>query len=348
MSISQSILALVVCLVMHVGISPSAVAQTATRSSQLSQSSQHRQSSQPHRSAEVRYDGWSAVTPNTLTPNTVTPRSQAPDAATAEPSVRQVAYYQTQGSLSDLPVLPSGNPPNAGFAPSSLPQLPSFSNASTTGAGAMNANPNAGGMAEQSQVLPPPNVQPPLGGDRSDQFGAPGYGGPGTVPQVNGAPLANGLPYVTSAPRTGRYPTSPYMGPRHHLTNYQLRTVPAQTVSAQTGLSVPNAMTAAAQPPVLPQNRNVVGVYPTAYQQCAPGAAVNFPATGAVPGTSVPPTYPPNLTPGLYSPNNSGYSPLFSLGQEKYNVTLGRGLIGQPTVYVPGQPFRNFFRYISP
>ena len=62
----------------------------------------------------------------------------------------------------------------------------------------------------------------------------------------------------------------------------------------------------------------------------------------------MPPTFTPNLTPNLYSANNSGYSPLFSLGQENYNVLLGRGIIGQPTVYVPGQPFRNFFRYISP
>jgi len=405
MSISQPILALVVCLVMHVGISRNAVAQVAIRPSQLSQHSPSSQSNQSSRSAEVRYDGWSAVTPNTLTP-----RSQAPHSVAAEPSVRQVAYYQTQSSLSDLPVLPSGNSPTAGFDPSSLPQLPSFSDGNMNGVGAVNQNLNARGLPEPSQVLPPPIVQPPLGGDRADQFGAPsygaqgfdgrpvspppqrertlpasaagyqqnigpqsstggnaelrpknpgqnvagqgmgasGFGGSGAVPQVHGVPLANGLPYVTPPPRTGRYPTSPYMGPRYQLTNYQLRTVPAQTVSAQTGLSVPNAMAAAAQPPVLPQNRNVVGVYPTAYQQCAPGSAMNFPATGAVPGTSVPPTYPPNLTPGLYSPNNSGYSPLFSLGQENYNVMLGRGLVGQPTVYVPGQPFRNFFRYISP
>jgi hypothetical protein len=88
------------------------------------------------------------------------------------------------------------------------------------------------------------------------------------------------------------------------------------------------------------------GIYPTAYQCTTP--APSFPSTGAVPGAYVPPTLPPNMTPGLYTPNNSGYVPLFSLGQENYNVQLGRGIIGQPTVYVPGQPIRNFMRYLSP
>jgi hypothetical protein len=43
-----------------------------------------------------------------------------------------------------------------------------------------------------------------------------------------------------------------------------------------------------------------------------------------------------------------GWSPLISLGQDRYNVQLGRGIIGQPVAYVPGQWFRNFLRYVSP
>lgn len=27
--------------------------------------------------------------------------------------------------------------------------------------------------------------------------------------------------------------------------------------------------------------------------------------------------------------------------------TVGRGIFGQPTLYIPGQPVRNFFRYIT-
>jgi hypothetical protein len=86
------------------------------------------------------------------------------------------------------------------------------------------------------------------------------------------------------------------------------------------------------------------GVYPTAYpQQCAP----TLPPDGAL-GAYVPPTITPNWNPNMYSPNNSGYRPLFSLGQENYNVVLGRGILGQPTAYVPGQYVRNFLRYIFP
>ena len=149
--------------------------------------------------------------------------------------------------------------------------------------------------------------------------------------------VATGLPFVTPAPRTGNFTTSPYNSSLFRQISYQ-----NVVQSPQPSLSTAVANTQ----PTLPQNQPVVGVYPTQYQ-CAPGAAT-YPAAGAVPGTYVPPTLTPNLTPGTYSPNNSGYSPVFSLGQENYNVQIGRGIIGQPTVYVPGQPFRNFIRYLSP
>ncbi|MEZ6134287.1 MAG: hypothetical protein R3C53_05180 [Pirellulaceae bacterium] len=165
---------------------------------------------------------------------------------------------------------------------------------------------------------------------------------------ADGREITTGYPFVSPPPsNTGRYPTSPYIGPRYQTTAFQRTTnVQAQTVAAQTGINAPAGVDPADVRPSLPQNQPVTGIYPTAFQQCAPYQ--NYPPTGTVPGAYVPPTYTPNLTPGFYSNNNSGYSPLFSLGQENYNVLLGRGIIGQPTVYVPGQPFRNFFRYISP
>ncbi len=150
--------------------------------------------------------------------------------------------------------------------------------------------------------------------------------------------VASGYPFVSPAPRTGNYPTSQYNPSLFRQVSYQ-----NVVQSPQAPL---NAAIANQQPTLLPQNSGVVGVYPTQYQ-CTPGTGV-YPPPGAVPGTYVPPTLTPNLTPGTYSPNNSGYSPVFSLGQENYNVQIGRGIIGQPTVYVPGQPFRNFIRYLSP
>jgi len=45
---------------------------------------------------------------------------------------------------------------------------------------------------------------------------------------------------------------------------------------------------------------------------------------------------------------NSGYRSLIGFGQTLDNAYLGRGIIGQPTAYVDGQPVRNFLRYIFP
>ncbi len=42
------------------------------------------------------------------------------------------------------------------------------------------------------------------------------------------------------------------------------------------------------------------------------------------------------------------YRPLVNLGGAKPGTYLGQGIIGQPTAYVDGQPFRNLLRYISP
>ncbi len=152
----------------------------------------------------------------------------------------------------------------------------------------------------------------------------------GFGPNLQAQQIATGLPYVTPAPRTGRYPTSPYNSGQFQTVSYQSGSQPLNAFNNQPPLNTANI---ANSQPVLPQNQPAA-IYPTAYQQCAPGLA--------------PPTLPPNLSMGTYSPNNSGYKPLFSLGQENYNVMLGRGLIGQPTVYVPSQPIRNFLRYIFP
>ncbi len=78
------------------------------------------------------------------------------------------------------------------------------------------------------------------------------------------------------------------------------------------------------------------------------GPTVGPPYSG-IPGSIAPPTVMPNQAPpGIYSPNNSGFRPLLGFGQDNYNVQLGRGIIGQPVAYVPGQPLRNFLRYIFP
>lgn len=161
--------------------------------------------------------------------------------------------------------------------------------------------------------------------------------------------ITTGPPFVTP-PSRSRYATSPYNQAYFQMAAYQRAQSSGQANGPNTQLvSAQNQVSPPPQDPRqnLPQYATAQpGIYPTAYQCATP--APSFPATGAVPGAYVPPTFTPNLAPGVYSTNNSGYSPLFSLGQENYNVQLGRGLIGQPTVYVPGQPVRNFLRYLSP
>jgi hypothetical protein len=171
-------------------------------------------------------------------------------------------------------------------------------------------------------------------------------GGQQPNPRLSAQSITSGLPYVTPAP-TGRYATSPYQPAYFQASANQSAGVPTQFASSTR--TVPAYLTAqvtSQSPNTLPQYQQP-GIYPTAYE-CATPPAPSYPSTGAVPGSYVPPTLPANMTPNVYTPNNAGFKPFFSLGQESYNVRLGRGIIGQPTVYVPKQPFRNFLRYLSP
>lgn len=298
----------------------------------------------------------------------------------------QYAYFQAQGALPGYPVLPTGDPvaaqrsaadyppqlptsngSNAGNLPpvSNLPayngnhqpNLRQTSPAASAGAVLPAYDPAAERPAQQLQPpysAVPPGRSPSVGPQPSDLRPVQDRSAPSQPPQ-SGQPantfnsnassqnITSGLPYVTPPPQNSRsrYATSPYQPAVFQLAAYQ-RATPTQLAGSSTA-SVPTYLTA--QQTALPQYQQP-GIYPTAYQ-CTP-AAPSFPSTGAVPGAYVPPTLPPNLTPGLYTPNNAGYSPVFSLGQENYNVLLGRGIIGQPTVYVPGQPIRNFMRYLSP
>jgi len=48
-----------------------------------------------------------------------------------------------------------------------------------------------------------------------------------------------------------------------------------------------------------------------------------------------------------YAPTMT-YRPLVPLMPVPGQYYVGRGVVGQPKVYVPGQPIRNFLRYLSP
>ena len=307
--------------------------------------------------------GWNASAPqNSDSKN----QNQNSRPAADHSTVVQAAFYQAPGSGMNLPAFPGSDslpgrlndveipnnmppqyyPPNNQLVTPPL-QQPQF-------------DPYA---SEQRQVFPPNQMQSPYRTASTDLRAVqnnyqqnnsqqnPAQQNPGndlrpvapTMHRGFGAAaqqidVASGYPFVSPAPRTGNYPTSQYNGSLFRPVSYQNV---VQSPQAPLSAAVANTQ------PTLPQFQNpAAGVYPTQYQ-CTPGAPT-YPPPGAVPGTYVPPTLTPNLTPGTYSPNNSGYSPFFSLGQENYNVQIGRGIIGQPTVYVPGQPFRNLIRYLSP
>ena len=77
--------------------------------------------------------------------------------------------------------------------------------------------------------------------------------------------------------------------------------------------------------------------------------AVYMPADATVPPTLGPPACCPSVVtaaPVVAPP--IGYRPLMALRPLPPTYAVGRGILGQPKVYVPGQPVRNFVRYLSP
>ena len=84
-------------------------------------------------------------------------------------------------------------------------------------------------------------------------------------------------------------------------------------------------------------------------------APATVPAT-MVPASTVPPTVVtpgvvpggPLITPTVPAATAAPAGPLISLGQERFPIEVGRGLVGQPKAYVDGQPIRNWLRYLTP
>ncbi len=256
-------------------------------------------------------------------------------------------------------------------APPVLPDVPSNGLRSSTGTGRIpSAGIEASASAASQRGVPAQTAQlSSAGGGRSGNPGnvAPaglrgipssaGGGGSktgGATPgdarsegRLDPRSIATGLPYVTPAP--GRYPTSPLNPTLFQTAAYQQAVLPPGAPGGTAPSA--NVLPQYAPPPAVGSTGRYAqpGIYPTSCQSAygvVPQPAV--PSTGAVGGNFVPPTLTPNWNPNLYAPNNAGFRPLISLGQENYNVVLGRGIIGQPTVYVPGQHIRNFLRYLSP
>ena len=104
----------------------------------------------------------------------------------------------------------------------------------------------------------------------------------------------------------------------------------------------------ASLPPVLPGQ----AAAPTVFQ---PSVVVSEPAPSQLPSSQAwpPVVFPPASAPVYAHPPQpvpppvTAYRPLVPIAPPPPQYYLGRGLFGQPKLYVPEQPVRNFLRYLS-
>lgn len=233
------------------------------------------------------------------------------------PAAFQGGYALPGGAESSvMPNTGTTTPAPGNFSPpsSSIP-LPNY-----------NSVPSLESAAPSSGIpsSPYPNsstITPSLGGT---QLGGSQLGGTTLAPQSS-------IPYDRQQPLRSAIPTvgEPFVteGPCQ-FDAYQMVTPVAYNAVQNTA---PNYCTPWA---LAPQQ---AGVYP---QTAAPGYGL--------PGYIAPPVAMPTAYGTQYSNTGVAVRPLLDFGQSKYPYQVGRGLIGQPVAYIPGQRFRNFFRYFFP
>ncbi len=144
------------------------------------------------------------------------------------------------------------------------------------------------------------------------------------------AAVANS-PYRATVPST--VVNRPTVVPAYYTTTYSPgHAAPvAQTAALPALESVPRTLSQPAP--------RVVTLMPVAGNHPTTPYTVHSPNTsfvgGAYPGTTVVRPY-------------TTFRPIVSLTPAPANVMIGQGILGQPKVYVPGQPVRNFLRYLTP
>jgi hypothetical protein len=78
-------------------------------------------------------------------------------------------------------------------------------------------------------------------------------------------------------------------------------------------------------------------------------AATPSPSSTVWPPVVLPPANAPVYahSPQMVAPPVTAYRPLVPVAPPPPSYYLGRGIFGQPKLYVPEQPVRNFLRYLS-
>jgi hypothetical protein len=197
-------------------------------------------------------------------------------------------------------------------------------------------------------TTPPPNTGPVLGPTTQPVMPsgppfsapAPGLTSP-TMPVAPPSTPPRGLPMGPTAPVSPMQPglgsvnssdLSPLAQPQ---LNDQFATIDnCSCVSPPSGYVAATGWTQCAPP-------TSYAAAPTAPPYLAPSATTSVPAPVAgapvIPDASTMPK-------GSGVPRHS----LISFGQDRNPIVVGQGIIGQPVAYVPGQPVRNWFRWLFP
>ncbi|MCY2985972.1 MAG: hypothetical protein NTY15_20275 [Planctomycetota bacterium] len=256
-----------------------------------------------------------------------------------------------------MPTVP--NPNSGAFNPNVMPPAPTYimPTAPNPTSGATNPNVMPSAPTYIMPTTPSPtsgNTQPILPNEAINPPTLPyNPGSVGSAP-IYSTPIPNGNPSAIVGPPATYIPPPPVYYPPLTGPAYNAAT-PANPNNNVTPTSPrPSAQPVTgspfvSNPPCQFDARNMVSreAYRQCSDPCAPRGSPYAPyATqpGSSPFTYVPPT-------GMAYSNNSydsGYRPLIGFGQTLNKAHLGRGIVGQPTAYVDGQPVRNFIRYIFP
>lgn len=312
-------------------------------------------------------DGFRPVATSVLHTGAVMPASAISPTGIPESFVRVANFYQDDPyanlppTLNSPPVISGGTLPGGGALPGSIPGLPqggqqlppsSIPLGSPTPGPAMTPGYSQPGITQPT--IPPPTM--PSNATPTTIIPAPpAYYVPAPMPQTGpaGTFVQPGVPYAaTPMPtynRAGTFVNSaPFVSPPPASVDARFMVSPAvwQQGSVASNPSCNPSLTSTASGTI--PRPTAVGVAPQPVPMGINGVA---PTNGLVPPASASPFayVPPAAMPpaALYAPANAGYVPLVGFGQGA-NAQLGRGLYGQPTAYVDGQPVRNFLRYIFP
>lgn len=314
-------------------------------------------------------DGFRPLSTSVLQASAVMPASALIPIYNSESSVRVANFYQDDPyanlppTLTSPPVISGGTLPGGGALPGSIPGLPQGGQQLPPSSVPLSVPPSAPTMVPSysqpaiTQPMIPPPTMPSNAAPTAVIPAPPAYYVPAPMPMPQtgqaGMFVQPGVPYAANPMptynRAGTFVNSaPFVSPPPASVDARFMVSPAVwqqgSVATAPSCNPSIASTAAGTSPRPTPMGFTPQTVPMGFNGVAPTNGLVPPAT-ASPFAYAPPAAMPPAT--IYAPANAGYVPVVGFGQGA-NAQLGRGLYGQPTAYVDGQPVRNFLRYIFP